>query len=135
MAYRRDPKVYKLVFDDTTDFAGLEVRAKSVDLGTLLKLSGIANQARLDSDEVDELLSGFARALVSWNVEDENGNPVPATKEGMYSGDPHESIAIVRKWIDVMSNPPDDLGKDSGSGENSPEAQLPMETSSESPES
>jgi hypothetical protein len=133
MAYRRDPKVYKLVFDDTTDFAGLEVRAKSVDLGTLLHLTSLVNAPRLSVEDVEALLTGLAEALVSWNVEDEHGEPIPATKEGLYSGDPVEAISIVRKWIDVMSNVAEDLGKASNSGETSPESQLPMETLSESP--
>src|SRR5690349_8567016 len=92
-------QIYKLSFEDPS-FDGLEVRAKSVPLGQILKLTKLAGQdlKALDRDAqfeaVDEMLRMFAKALVSWNVEEQDpDNPdgpniaVPATYEGLQTQD------------------------------------------------
>lgn len=133
VGYRRERKTFKLTFDQTTEFAGLEVRAYGVNLGTLLKLASLVNQETLTAEDLDELLTGFSQSLIEWNLEQEDGTPVPATKEGMYAYEHDLILAVCRYWINKMQSVDADLGKESKSGEPPmEESMIPMEPLSES---
>jgi hypothetical protein len=153
MGYVRQRKIYKLVFEDP-DMAGLEVRARSVPLGTLMRLIELAGlidrgTANLNPDEakaIRELFTGFADALVSWNLEepvidDETGEetgevcPVPATVDGLYSQDMDFALHIIEAWMDAVAGVAGPLGRRSSDGEQSLAASLPMEPPSPSPTS
>lgn len=133
--YRHQARVYKLTFED---YPGLEITTKSVSTGRLMKLmrmavrlqdkdvSDASGLTEEDAEAVDALFSGFAQALVSWNLEDEDGNPVPATKEGVYDQDFDFILSLINDWIGVVSGTPGDLGKGSNSGPQFPEVSLPM---------
>lgn len=129
--YRRPAKVYRLVFKDD-DMEGLEVRAKSVPLGGFLDLLGLANIRSVRGidpskvKDVDKLFAAFAKALVSWNVEDDDGNPVPANLGGLMSLDMDFVFAVVLAWMDAIAGVPGPLGRPSNGGEPFPEASLPM---------
>lgn len=134
--YRHQPKVYKLTFED---YPGLEIETKSVSTGRLMKLMRMAVRLQdkelddaselteEDADAVDALFSGFAKALVRWNLEDEDGQPVPATKDGVYDQDFDFILSIINDWIAAVSGTPGDLGKGSNSGPLFPEVSLPMD--------
>lgn len=140
-------QIYKLSFEDPS-FDGLEVRAKSVPLGQILKLTKLAGQdlKALDRDAqfeaVDEMLRMFAKALVSWNVEEQDpDNPdgpniaVPATYEGLQTQDIDFVMDIIMAWMDALMGVGGPLGKRSASGAPFLEASLPMEMSSPNPPS
>lgn len=134
-------RVYKIVFE-AADMDGLEVRAKSVPLGQVLKLTKLAGRdlRALDQETqvetIDEMLQMFAAALVSWNVEDEHPDgtrtPVPANFEGLKSQDFDFVMEIVLAWMDALMGVSGPLGKRSPSGDRSLEESLPMETLSPS---
>lgn len=133
--YRHVPKTYKLTFED---YPGLVIETKSVSTGRLMKLmrmavrlqdkdvSDASGLTEEDTEAVDALFSGFAQALVSWNLEDEDGNPVPTTKEGVYEQDFDLILSLINDWIEAVSGTPGDLGKGSNSGLRFPEVSLPM---------
>lgn len=129
MGYRPERKIYRLSFED---HPGLEVRAKSVPLGEFLSISELAgvngrDVTRQDTAKVAELFSGFAGALVDWNLEDDGGTPVPATLEGLYSQDFDFALEIIVGWMESIAGVPGPLDKPSSSGSPSLEASLPME--------
>ena len=114
MGFKHQAKVYRLVFDDP-ELEGLEVRARSLSIA----------EARDDDRKV---LDSFADALVSWNLEDENGQPLPATLETLETyPDVDFMNLIMDTWMTAVAGVDEELGKDSSSGEQSPEASLPME--------
>lgn len=136
MGYVRQRKVYRLRFDDE-EMNGLEVRAKSVPLGTfldLVKLMDLDTRSISGSDagKLDELFEGFAGALVDWNLEEPEGVPVPATFEGLKSQDTDFSLYIVRAWVGALSQIPDFLPPGSSNGGRSLELEMPMESRSPS---
>jgi hypothetical protein len=151
-AYTRQRKVYKLVFEDP-EMEGLVVKARSVPLGTLLELVDLASvvderTTSLSGDEAAALrglFSGFAQALVTWNLEqpvldeagDETGDsePVPATLDGLYGQDMDFVLVVVKAWMDAMASVAGPLGQRSPGGEPSPVASLPMEPVSPNPTS
>ncbi len=117
---------------------GLVVRAQSVPLGVFLELIELKevdtkNITAEDAAKVDRLFTGFADALVSWNLENEDGSPVPATADGLKSQDIDFVMQIVSAWIAALSQVPDFLVNKSSDGGKSLEQSIPMETSSPSP--
>ena len=122
MGFRREPKTFRLVFDDP-ELAGLEVRARSLSIG------------ELEDDDL-QVYESFAAALVSWNLEDENGDELPATLETVRSyPDVDFMNALASAWIKAVTGVDDDLGKDLPAGRRSLEESLPMEPLSPNPTS
>lgn len=113
MGYKRNPKVYNLVFDDTTDYPGLEVQVRTLTMGQLIGVWASEGT----STETFEL---FADRLVSWNLEDEDGQPVPATREALLAEDDDMVQAIAKRWIAEVIGVPAPLESGSDSGETSP---------------
>lgn len=76
MGYKRPVKLYKIRFEDEPD---LEVTAKSLPVGHLLGVMKLADQmtANADPKEMRSLFGVFAKRLVEWNLEEEDGTPVP----------------------------------------------------------
>jgi hypothetical protein len=81
------------------------------------------------SKSTRDMLTMFANALIEWNLEDENGVPVPPTLEGIESQDLPFVLSLVEAWTSILAGTSEDLGKDSDSGERFPEELIPMETS------
>lgn len=137
MGYRRESIQYKLVFDDPS-LEGLEVVTKSVSSGRLLKLMKLADLAGNagkrreftadDASAVESLFGGFASALISWNLEDEKGEPVPATLDGVNDQDFDFVLSIIMAWINAVAGVSSSLGKGSSNGPPSLEESLPMAT-------
>lgn len=120
MGFKHQAKVYRLVFDDPA-LNGLEVKARSLSIG------------ELNDDEV-RVFESFAKALVSWNLEDEDGNPLPATLEAIESyPDAEFMTTLVSAWVNAITGVDKDLGKDSTSGKSFPEDTIPMEPLSANP--
>jgi hypothetical protein len=131
VGYQPKRTVYRLQFEDP-EMEGLEVRARSVSTGQLLMISALQGKAELTEEEIDTLIGAFAKALVSWNVEEEDGTPVPATAEGVKSQEIGFVQAIVWAWVDALTGVAAPLGPSSPGGEPFPEVSIPMEALSPS---
>lgn len=126
------PTIYSLVFDDLD---GLEVKTYGTSIGQVKRFMSFAND-KPSAEQTLELFEAFGEALIKWNLEDRDGQPVPATPEGI-DGFPDSRLMgqIVNTWINTVSGVDEELGKDSSSGRPYPEASLPMEPLSENPAS
>lgn len=133
MGFKREARIIKLVWPADHELHGLEVRVKSAPLGVLMRAMELKNLGEQGSDQMDtsevmEMFSTFAEYLVSWNLEDENDQPVPATLDGVRTQDLTFFFDMFSAWLGAVKEPTQDLGKDSSSGEPFPEALLPMAT-------
>lgn len=109
MGYKRNPKIYKLVFDDTTDYPGLEVQVRTLTMGQLYRALGEGKGAR----NFDLLCD----RIVSWNLEDEvTGEPVPVTREALEAEDDDLIGAVINRWLAEVMGVPAPLESGSGSG-------------------
>jgi hypothetical protein len=134
MGYKPKRTLYKLDFS-ATEYAGLEITTRSVSVEGLLAIAAAA-------DEIDEvspakgkvldLLGRFARVIVSWNVEDDDGQPVPVTVEALLDQDFGFLMTMITMWISSVSQAPPPLPGPSPSGATSAEASLALATSSQS---
>lgn len=137
MAYVRAKKILSITWDDGSELAGLTVKVKRSSIDVLLRAEELMAQVKKDGDDkaVKELFELFASVLVSWDLEEreeEDGpsTPVPATLEGLYSQDLAFALMLIVRWYEVASGVSDDLGKESTSGVQFPEASIPMDVSS-----
>lgn len=140
--YRPKRTLYRLTFEDP-DFEGLEVTVRSASLDTLMQLLGFSGELDGLSDEqakggallgqVTAMLRLFARLLHSWNVEDDDGLPVPATFEGLFSQDFGFVMPVIERAAAAMTQAPPPLPAGSPSGGISPEALIPMTPAAPSP--
>jgi hypothetical protein len=111
VGFKRNPKIYNLVFDETTDYPGLEVQVRTLTMGQLVSVwSGEGGGTSVKTFEL------FMDRLVGWNLETEDGQPVPATREAVEGEDDDMVNAIVKKWTDAVLGVPAPLGADSSSG-------------------
>lgn len=136
MGFRAKRKVIVLQFAD--DLEGLEVRAHSLSMAELLDLGD--QIAALESgglgalSEVRGLINQFAEHLESWNLEDEDGAPVPMTAEAVLEQDPGMVIEMVLAWAEgvVTIRKSDPLDPSSTNGTPSALSSVPMASTSAS---
>jgi|SRR6185437_10700196 len=104
MGFKKEPTVYKLVFEA---YDGFEVTVKSMSVAELLELTNLAATVEADSgkniENAKELFKSFANCLVSWNLEDKNGTPVPADIKGVNSQEFGFIIEIIVEWMNAVS--------------------------------
>lgn len=130
MGYRIKPKGYKLVFADS-DKAGFEVTARSINTGQFLEFQA----ARATKDAGGEgaqgatrqMLQMFADAIITWNAEDEDGQPIPATLEGLCTLDLDFNMDVINAWMDAINGVSSPLPGTSTDGSTSVEASIPMD--------
>ncbi len=135
MGFVRTRRVYRLAFEDE-ELAGLVVKVRSTSIGSLFDVLGLLTADDVSAENLgqyEKLISGFAEALVEWNVEDEGGAPVPATYEGVRGQDADFILDIVHVWVQALMGVPGPLGQPLANGKPSVEQSLPMEALSPSP--
>jgi hypothetical protein len=130
MGYRPKRKTYRLDFTGT-EYEGLAVTMRGLTVGEELELEELRSQDG-GGRRIFEMMTGL---LVEWNVEDDNGQPVPATLDGICTQDSTLVMAILDAAQQAASGVPDPLPNGSPSGEPSPVASIPTETLSPSLES
>lgn len=142
MGFEAPDTVYKLQFADEK-LNGLEVRVKAFAFQDVLDNEAILYGGWLYDPDLsaeekaakrDELHRLFAGQLVDWNLE-KNGQPVPATFEGLRSQEVPLVGTIISAWRDNAIGVAIPLEQPSTDGEPSVEASIPMESPSDLPES
>lgn len=125
MAFQRKRKVYKLDFEGT-EYEGLVVKVRGLTTGEYLELVTLTATADASESETEKLLKLLATHLVSWNLQ-EDGEPIPATFEGVKSNDLAMNTAIIDAWTSSMVNVPAGTEKKSLPGDSSLVASIPTE--------
>jgi hypothetical protein len=137
VGYKR-AKTIKLSWADG-EFGGLEIRMRRVSIEELWELAPFLDTVEASAEDVEmqrELVSTLGGYLVSWNLEDEDtGEPVPCTPASLAKQDLPFMQEIVTGFMRHIAGVPAPLEQPSPDGEPSPEASLPMEPLSPSPES
>ena len=118
MGFREPPNTITLQFDKGHDLHGLEVTLRGMSIGEWMQATGMDGS---DGDDNARTIDRFCDALVSWNLEDTDGRPVPVTEA---QGRSHRMImrlnnAYVEALTGVHNSDP--LPASSTSGESYPE--------------
>lgn len=131
----RSHKVYGAV-DAGEDVPTAYARGKSLD--EYLVLVGLRDPEEGDNrTPVIRQLEAFADALVSWNLEREDGAPIPCTPAAFFGEvDNDLTLALATEWVERLGGKVDEadpLPESSPSGEQSLVASVPMEALSDLP--
>lgn len=98
-SYEIEPTRYRLTFEERP---GMEVVTRAPALGELLDIMTLYDSIKstpvLPKDKVEELFGWFATLLDSWNLT-RNGQPVPATYEGVKSLELGFIFTVVMTWV------------------------------------
>jgi len=129
--YVRKRRVYRLRFEDE-ELDGLVVKVRSTSVGRLLEFMGFLTMdtddlTPADVERITGLFEAFAEVLTEWNVETEQGEPVPATLDGVRTQDADFVMAIMRVWFQAVTTAPAPLAPPSSAGAPSVVPPLPME--------
>jgi len=131
MGYKAPQKRYNLDFGET-DLDGLEVCVKGISTGRFLELSKLLGVADANPEAAEKLIAGFASALVSWNLEDDLDEPLPADEKHVLEQDLGFVLIVIRGWLEAVAGVTPDLGKESTSGPSFPAVNIPTELLSSS---
>lgn len=138
MPYQKSTRTFRIIFDSAskpdTSLAGLEVIAKAIKFGKVFELAELEglSGARMPTEE-DKKIMGIAigklmESLVSWDMTDENGDPVPLDRAAIDDLDIDQGIELMEEWSDViMGNVSQGKAKNSAGGQKSVEGSIPME--------
>lgn len=147
---KRPGRVYRLVFSDTDPvLPEVVIRIKSLSIAQFLDVQQLATAADRGRDETNadpDRLKHVAAAvkalavilverIVNWNIEEDNGTPVPVTEDEVLALDPEAFMKIVEEWLDAVAGVSDPLPSTSSDGPSLEELSMPMETLSASPSS
>lgn len=131
MGYRPPRTTYVLDFGE--NYNGLEVKVRAGTLGNLMRIQSLSGKDDMSEDEVEEMFRRFATLLAGWNIEDEDGAPVPATLEGLQSLEAGLAMEIMRAAGAAIGGVPAPLENGSAGGGPSAVASLPTVPLSSSP--
>lgn len=126
-----EPNTYTLQFGPKDQLHGLEVVVQSVPLGKFLKITQLAGDAGSTDPgkalgAVAELFDTLGSALVSWNLTDRQGTPVPCTVEALQDQPTELGMRLVQEWMQAIGGVSPELGKGSDSGVTYPAVPMPM---------
>lgn len=114
--FRLPKKTYNITWPENHDYAGLEVRAHGVSVGVVQELGRLQEKAADNTADVtDFLISVFDKALISWNLETEDGRPVPADRGGILSQDMELVMSVIGEWMTAITGVSPPLNQPSGS--------------------
>jgi len=129
--YRPSRRTFRLRFEDD-QYDGLVVKVRSTSVGRLLEVMELLalDIEALTAEDVQRFAGVFdalAEVLVEWNVEDDVGQPVPATLDGIKHQDIDFVMDILMVWFQALVQAPAPLPATSSAGGPSAVPPLPME--------
>ncbi len=111
-------KAATLTFDGT-EWEGAEVRVLlSAPLEIILLVEEGGSRDGVTSSDVFEAV--MEEIVISWNLEDDEGNPIPATLEGMGKVPQEFFGLLMRGYTQNLMSVPDPLDEPSPNGKQSP---------------
>ena len=132
MGYTAKLKTYLITFEEGHTYPGAEARLRGITFAEWEEMTG------LDGGDGDDngakSVRRFVDQLVSWNLEDETGRPLPLTMDAVKTLDHNLVAALNNAWINTLIgvHKGDPLPESSPSGEPSLVESVPMEALSPS---
>lgn len=130
MGFREQPNTITLRFEEGDELHGLEATLHGVTIGEFMAFTGWDGS---DGADTGKTIERFHEALISWNLEDADGQPIPVSES---RDRPHRLILRLNNaYVDALTgvHKNDPLPDSSTSGESYPElSAIPTEPLSES---
>lgn len=133
MPYDHPEQRYRIVFAEPDALAGLIVVVRAATVDDYVRIGDLTAED-VSPAQVAALCDAMGPMLVEWDLT-VGGEPVAATTAGLRSLDARLASRLARAWLDAIATVPVPLETPSSDGDSFPEASLPMEPRSASPES
>jgi hypothetical protein len=142
MGFRPEPTIYNIGFEGTA-LDGLKVRMSCCTLGEYNEMQRAVfaggepdeeGNVRLTPELLqanDRIVELFLNHLVSWNLEDIAGRPVPTTREGLDLQERTMVGQLISAWQTAMVEIPKPPSSPSNNGATSEEQSLGLDSISE----
>ena len=114
-----------ITFAEGEEFHGLELTVRlNADMALFLEIVGLTEMGpAVGPEAIKQFASALTdfgdRCLVDWNVDDDDGNPVPANGAGFLKQDLDFVMAIIGAWVAEVSTPSAPLVQPSPGGSTS----------------
>lgn len=129
MGFKRN-RQFRLKFADE-EYAGFECLVRSMSMSDFLDFTEVSQGVTEDKSKSSKanrlMVELLAKYIVSWNLEDEKGKPVPPTLASILAEDMDFILAIFTAWIEATAGVNPNLQKTSSAGNSSLEASMSME--------
>lgn len=134
MGFKLVRKGYSLKFADGSELDGATIVMSGMSVGQIMKAraamrtvkSGEDDGAKADS--ILEVVNTVTGNLVSWDLEEEDGTPIPANAEGVQSLELDTVFTLFNAWLEAVQGVDAPLPDASSDGEKPMlEASIPME--------
>ena len=133
--FKREGKRYQLTFEDG-DLDGFECIMRGISLEQFIDVTALETELQTPEgrtpENIEKQFSFIGSLLVSWNLDDEDGNPVPATYEGLRAQDFEFVMQVMKAYMNALAVVPKDSDSDSSAGGTSPERSLGLAGQSKS---
>lgn len=100
--------MYTIRWGPDSALEGLDVHARAPSVGALRAVSALADiTPPLSGEDLEHIVAAidvFAAALIAWNLQDGDGNPIPATRQALEEEDPEFVLEVMREWL--LAKPP-----------------------------
>jgi hypothetical protein len=117
-------KVYRLHFEDP-DYAGLEVVVGSASMRKFLDLTKAADDD--NETQVRKTFEIFGPLIRSWNLETEDGQPVPVSIDALWDLDASLVTSMIASWAESVGGVSGPLARRSPDIKPSVVPSIPME--------
>lgn len=127
MGFKRKQRVYRLEFA-VGPLAGFEVQTRVPRLdqveaiGELANVKVVGTPTSEDISKLRKFCEAMAECIVEWNLEDEDGTPIPCTKGNLLAQDLEFLMPLAAGWMQAIDTGPDDREL---TGESTSELELP----------
>lgn len=134
MGYKAQRRLYNLKFADP-EMEGFELRAYGLKFGEVLDFGDLAAMAtsEIKAEDLPKVMpqlmpvfDKFVANIQSWNLEDDNDQPIVPTVASLLANDPAWVMKVVDAWMTATMAVDLPLGKPSSDGAPSPVPHLPM---------
>jgi hypothetical protein len=115
MGFQLKRKTYLLDFKGT-DLAGLEIRMQGMTTAEFIHLEELQEEGAKDSAKGLLLFQFLATKIVNWNLEDEDGEPIPVSGEALLQLEPGDIFMAMERYKEAVSGVPDPLEQTSPAG-------------------
>lgn len=143
MGYRKTTRRLKVSLEDHKVYGNVDpgedcpvayARGKTLDEYLhLMSLTDTGDNTEGNSELIRQL-EEFGASLIEWNLEDEDGKPIPCTRDGLFSIDNDLAFALASEWMAKLGGKTDaPLPQSSPSGEPSLVESVPTEALSAPP--
>ncbi|SRR5258706_5587074 len=135
MGFKREAKLYRLKFEDP-ELNGFQCLMRSLSIREFRDLATLGDTLQSRGDGTEKAFTALfglvASKLQEWNLEDEDGQPVPSTLEGIEGQELDFVMQVVTAWMTAIAGVAPPLPESLNSGETSPAVQLHLAEASSS---